>query len=118
MILPIVGYGDPVLRKVCEDINENTEEVQTLITNMFETMENAYGVGLAAPQVGVTLRLFVVDCSPFGEDEDLPEDKSAERGHRGYQVRDLRLRRCDSDQLDGDGACEGAHASECAEDNE
>lgn len=75
MILPIVGYGDPVLRKVCEDINENTEEVQTLITNMFETMENAYGVGLAAPQVGVTLRLFVVDCSPFGEDEDLPEEE-------------------------------------------
>lgn len=75
MILPIVGYGDPVLRKVCEDINENTEEVQTLITNMFETMENAYGVGLAAPQVGVALRLFVVDCSPFGEDEDLPEEE-------------------------------------------
>src|SRR5690606_34258068 len=75
MILPIVGYGDPVLRKVCEDINENTEELQTLITNMFETMENAYGVGLAAPQVGVTLRLFVVDCSPFGEDEDLPEEE-------------------------------------------
>lgn len=75
MILPIVGYGDPVLRKVCEDINENTEEVQTLITNMFETMENAYGVGLAAPQVGVALRLFVVDCSPFGEDEDLSEEE-------------------------------------------
>lgn len=75
MILPIVGYGDPVLRKVCEDINENTEEVQTLITNMFETMENAYGVGLAAPQVGVALRLFVVDCSPFGEDEDLTEEE-------------------------------------------
>lgn len=75
MILPIVGYGDPVLRKVCEDINENTEEVQTLITNMFETMENAYGVGLAAPQVGVAQRLFVVDCSPFGEDEDLPEEE-------------------------------------------
>lgn len=75
MILPIVGYGDPVLRKHCEEITPEYPELQTLISNMFETMENAYGVGLAAPQIGLAIRLFVVDCSPFGDDEDLPEDE-------------------------------------------
>lgn len=75
MILPIVGYGDPVLRKQCEDITPEYPEVQKLISNMYETMENAYGVGLAAPQIGLAIRMFVVDCSPFGEDEDLSEEE-------------------------------------------
>lgn len=72
MILPIVGYGDPVLRKVGEEISRDFPSLKETIANMYETMYNAYGVGLAAPQVGLSLRLFVIDTSPFGEDEDLP----------------------------------------------
>lgn len=71
MILPIVAYGDPVLRKVCEEIQADYPELQTLIANMKETMNNASGVGLAAPQIGKAIRLFVIDASPFGEDEEL-----------------------------------------------
>lgn len=70
MILPIVAYGDPVLKKKAEDIDENYPELQKLIENMFETMYAAHGVGLAAPQVGLPIRLFVVDASPFAEGED------------------------------------------------
>jgi peptide deformylase len=69
MILPIVGYGDPVLRKVGEDIEENDPHVKELIQNMWDTMYNANGVGLAAPQVGKSVRLFIVDASTFEEDE-------------------------------------------------
>lgn len=75
MILPIVGYGDPVLRKEGEQINKDYPNLQDLIENMYQTMENAYGVGLAAPQIGLAIRLFVIDCSPFGEDEDLSEEE-------------------------------------------
>lgn len=71
MILPIVGYGDPILRKKCEDIDAHYEGINELINNMIETMQNASGVGLAAPQIGLGIRLFVVDCSPFSEDDDL-----------------------------------------------
>jgi len=61
MKLPIVAYGDPVLKKVCAPIDEAYPDLQQLITNMFETMNNANGVGLAAPQVGLPIRLFIVD---------------------------------------------------------
>lgn len=81
MILPIVGYGDPILRKKCEDIDSNYEGINELIDNMIETMQNASGVGLAAPQIGLGIRLFVVDCSPFSEDDDLSvEEQSFLRG--------------------------------------
>ena len=72
MILPIVGYGDPVLRKMGEEITPEHPNLKEIITNMYETMYNAYGVGLAAPQVGLSIRLFVIDTTPFGDDEDLP----------------------------------------------
>ncbi|OYU80188.1 MAG: peptide deformylase [Flavobacterium sp. BFFFF1] len=75
MILPIVGYGDPVLRKVCDEITADYPNLKQLIADMFETMYNAYGVGLAAPQVGLAIRLFVIDTKPFSEDEDLPKDE-------------------------------------------
>ena len=76
MILPIVAYGDPVLRKVAVDIDESYPDLQKLITNMRETMYNASGVGLAAPQIGKSIRLFLIDASPFAEDKDLSnEDK-------------------------------------------
>ena len=69
MILPITLYGDPVLRKVAGNIDLKYEGLQELIDNMFETMYNAEGVGLAAPQVGLPIRVFVVDLSPFAKTE-------------------------------------------------
>lgn len=70
MILPIVAIGDPVLKKVAEKIDKNYEGLSSLIEDMFETMYNASGVGLAAPQIGKSIRLFVIDASPFAEDEE------------------------------------------------
>ncbi|MEZ4938744.1 MAG: peptide deformylase [Crocinitomicaceae bacterium] len=70
MILPIVAYGDPVLKKEGEEIDENYEGLKDLINNMFETMYEANGVGLAAPQVGKSIRLFIVDASPFAEEDE------------------------------------------------
>tara|TARA_R110002050_G_scaffold141251_2_gene266353 strand:+ start:58867 stop:59448 length:582 start_codon:yes stop_codon:yes gene_type:complete len=70
MILPIVGYGDPVLRQETEEIDKDFP-VQELIDNMFETMYKASGVGLAAPQIGQAIRLFVVDGTPFSDMEDI-----------------------------------------------
>ncbi len=78
MILPIVAYGDPVLRKVGKDIDKDYPNLKELITNMYETMYNAYGVGLAAPQIGIPIRLFLVDTSPFAEDEALTEEEQAQ----------------------------------------
>jgi len=72
MILPIVGYGDPVLRKVGEVLTSEYPDLKETIANMYDTMYNAYGVGLAAPQVGLSIRLFVIDTTPFSDDEDLP----------------------------------------------
>lgn len=69
MILPIYVYGQPVLRKVTEDITPDYPNLKELIDNMFETMYNADGVGLAAPQIGLDIRLFVVDLEPMGEDD-------------------------------------------------
>jgi peptide deformylase len=72
MIYPIVAYGDPVLRKVTVDIDKSYD-VKKLSEDMFETMYNAKGVGLAAPQIGINLRIFVVDGRPFNEGEDMKE---------------------------------------------
>jgi peptide deformylase len=73
MILPIVAYGDPVLRKKAKEIPEDFPKLEELINNMWDTMYNAYGVGLAAPQVGIPVRMFVIDPAPFAEDEELDE---------------------------------------------
>ena len=78
MILPIVAYGDPILKKDCEEIDENYPDLKQLISDMFETMYKAKGVGLAAPQIGKNIRLFIVDGSPFSEDEDEDDDPRAE----------------------------------------
>lgn len=77
MILPIVAYGDPVLRKKCAEIDADYPNLEELLSNMWDTMYNASGVGLAAPQVGKPIRLFLVDASPFAEDEELPEEERA-----------------------------------------
>lgn len=71
MVLPIIAYGDPVLRKKAKDIPSNYPKLKELVDNMFETMYKASGVGLAGPQVGLPLRIFVIDAIPFSEDEDL-----------------------------------------------
>jgi peptide deformylase len=71
MILPIIAYGDPVLRKMGKEITEDYPDLDKLIINMWDTMYEAYGVGLAAPQVNYSIRLFIIDPSPFAEDENL-----------------------------------------------
>jgi len=75
MILPIIAYGDPVLRKKAKVISADYPNLDALIANMYETMYNALGVGLAAPQVGLPIRIFLVDASPFAEDEELSEEE-------------------------------------------
>ncbi|NJN77394.1 MAG: peptide deformylase [Saprospiraceae bacterium] len=67
MILPIYAYGQPVLKKETEDIDKNYPKLQELIDNMFETMYHAEGVGLAAPQIGLGIRLFIVDTVQLQE---------------------------------------------------
>ena len=75
MILPIIAYGDTVLRKVASDIDKDYPKLKELISNMWETMYNASGVGLAAPQIGLPIRLFLVDTSPFSDDDELTEEE-------------------------------------------
>lgn len=77
MILPIYLYGQPVLRKVAEDITPEYPELKSLIENMFETMHQAEGIGLAAPQIGLAIRLVVVDLDVLSE--DFPEFKDFSR---------------------------------------
>ncbi len=76
MILPIVAYGDPVLKKKGKEITKDYPKLSELLDNMFETMYNAHGVGLAAPQVGLPVRLFIVDAEPFSEDEELSKEEA------------------------------------------
>ncbi len=74
MIYPIVAYGEPVLRKLAQPIDQNSAfNLLELIDNLYETMYASSGVGLAAPQVGFSVRLFVVDGTPFNEGEDVEE---------------------------------------------
>ncbi len=76
MVLPVVVYGDPVLRKMGAEIDKEYPNLNELIANMFETMYNANGVGLAAPQIGKAIRLFVIDASPFAERDEDDEEES------------------------------------------
>ena len=78
MILPIVAYGDPVLKKTAIEIDQSYPDLLLLIDNMFETMYKAKGVGLAAPQIGKSIRLFIVDGSPFADEEGDEPDPRAE----------------------------------------
>lgn len=77
MILPVYLYGQPVLRKEAEDVPNDYPELKQLVANMFETMYNADGVGLAAPQIGLSLRLLVIDADVMGD--DFPECKGFKR---------------------------------------
>lgn len=75
MILPIVAYGSPVLRKVAKDIETDYPNLNELIENMWETMYKADGVGLAAPQVGLDIRIIVIDATEMGDEDNEEELK-------------------------------------------
>ena len=75
MVLPVYVYGMSVLRKTAPEIPEDFDGLEQLIEDLFETMRASDGIGLAAPQVGKSLRIFVVDTSPIAEDKDEPELK-------------------------------------------
>lgn len=83
MILPILSYGNSVLKKKALPISVKTTNLETLIKNMWETMYAAQGVGLAAPQIGESIRLFIVDTYPFSDNEDLSiEERNFLRGFK------------------------------------
>lgn len=77
MVLPIVAYGDPVLRRETEELTKDFPKLDELIENMFDTMYGARGIGLAAPQIGMAVRLFIVDATIFEDDDELTEEERA-----------------------------------------
>ena len=85
MILPIVAYGTPILKKEAQEIEEDSEGLKELILNMFDTMYEASGVGLAAPQVDQSIRLFIVDASPFAEVADGEEPDPLAKGLENFK---------------------------------
>jgi len=76
MILPIIAYGTPVLKKKAKDITKDYPKLDELIANMWETMYGASGVGLAAPQIGLPIRMFMIDPSPFASDDDITKEEA------------------------------------------
>ena len=88
MILPIVAYGSPVLRKVCDDIAPDYPGLDKLIADMWETMYNSNGVGLAAPQINVPIRLFVMDSEQIfrNQEEDEKDDYPDAPGYKGVFI--------------------------------
>jgi len=74
MILPIIAFGSPILRTKCSEVTQDFPDLDILIENMRETMYEAHGVGLAAPQINKAIRLFLIDTTPFVDDEDETED--------------------------------------------
>jgi peptide deformylase len=88
MILPIVAYGSPVLRKVCDDIDNDYPGLEKLIADMWETMYASNGVGIAAPQVNKNIRLFVIDSEQIFKnmDEEDDDDYPDEPGFKGVFI--------------------------------
>jgi peptide deformylase len=88
MILPIVAYGSPILRKVCADIPADYEGLDKLLADMWETMYNSNGVGLAAPQINKAIRLFVIDSEQIfaSQDEDEKGEYPDEPGYKGVFI--------------------------------
>ena len=78
MILPILRYGSPILKTKALEINESYPKLKDLLNNMWETMYSANGVGLAAPQIGLSIRIFIIDTFPFSEQEELSKRESSE----------------------------------------
>ena len=75
MILPIYIYGHPILRTECKNIDSSYNGLEELIEDMFETMHNAHGIGLSAPQIGVSINLFIIDLSPYADEDPSFLDK-------------------------------------------
>jgi peptide deformylase len=75
MILPIIAFGAPILRKKCKNITADYQDLDSLLVNMWETMYAASGIGLAAPQVNKAIRLFLIDTTPFIDDDKELEEK-------------------------------------------
>ena len=88
MILPIVAYGSPILRKVCDDISPDYSGLETFISDMWETMYNSNGVGLAAPQVNRGIRLFTIDSEQIFRNQDADEkgEYPDEPGYKGVFI--------------------------------
>ncbi len=88
MILPIVAYGSPILRKVCKDISSDYPHLDKLITDMWDTMYNSKGVGLAAPQINKDIRLFVMDSVQIIDslDEEEKKDYPNDEGYKGVFI--------------------------------
>lgn len=74
MVYPIFLYGSPVLRKETKEINKDYPGLQELIQNMFETLDKSEGVGLAAPQIGESIRLFIINGEPLSDDDESLKD--------------------------------------------
>jgi len=70
MILPVIGYGNPILKRKSKKITDSYPDLKELISNMYDTMYSASGVGLAAPQIGKSIRIFIIDTSPFLKIDD------------------------------------------------
>ena len=87
MTLPIVAYGSPILRKVAEDIDENYQDLGKLIEDMWETMYNSNGVGLAAPQINKSIRLFVMDSEQIFSNQEEDDEKFPDApGYKGVFI--------------------------------
>jgi peptide deformylase len=88
MILPIVAYGSPVLRKICDDIDAGYPGLEKLLTDMWETMYNSNGVGLAAPQINAPIRLFMIDSEQIfrNQDDDEKGEFPDEPGYKGIFI--------------------------------
>ena len=82
MILPVFAFGQPVLNKKAEPITKDYPELKEIIQNMWETMYHTNGVGLAAPQINQTIRLFIVDTEPFASNEDDEDDEEFTKEER------------------------------------
>ncbi len=98
MLLPIYLYGHPVLRKLATDITPDYQGLAELIPNMFETMYKSDGIGIAAPQVGLPIRLFVIDASPLAS--DYPEVKGFKRVFINAHIK-----RMSDDQMETSEGC-------------
>jgi peptide deformylase len=88
MILPIVAYGSPILRKVCADITTDYPGLEKLLADMWETMYNSNGVGLAAPQINKDIRVFIIDSEQIfaNQEEDEKNDFPDEPGYKGVFI--------------------------------
>lgn len=88
MILPIVAYGSPILRKVCSEISADYPDLDKLLADMWETMYNSNGVGLAAPQINKEIRLFVMDSEQIfaNQEEDEKDDFPDAPGYKGVFI--------------------------------